>query len=222
VRPQLIVIGCSLGGLEAIESILGVLPPTMPAIAIVQHRLPGDEDRLTRLLRSHSRMPVVEPDDKTPITPGHIYVAPADYHMLIEPGWISLSIDAPVKYARPSIDVLFESAARAYGHAVIGVILTGASDDGAEGARVLREHGGTLIVQDPATAVSAVAPRAALALAGADKTRPLVEIPTTLTALCGQRATTEIGVGAAGPTPADGDAPRAPTRPRPRRPSDAR
>ncbi len=213
MKPQLIVIGCSVGGLEAIESILGSLPPTMPSIAIVQHRLPGDEDRLTRLLRGYTRMPVIEPDDKTPITPGHIYIAPADYHMLVEPGWISLSIDAPVKYARPSIDVLFESAARAYGKAVIGVILTGASADGAEGARILREHGGMLIVQDPATAVSAVAPRAALQLAGADKTRPLSEIPGTLATLCGVRSGTEAGVG---------DARRVPGKPRPRRPSDSR
>ena len=201
----------------------------MPAIAIVQHRLPGDEDRLTRLLRGYSRMPVVEPDDKTPITPGHIYVAPADYHMLVEPGWISLSIDAPVKYARPSIDVLFESAARAYGAGVIGVILTGASDDGAEGARILRQHGGVLIVQDPATAVSAVAPRAALELAGADKTRPLGEIAGTLAILCGVRASTEAGVGAAGPVPAGrggtgggGDGKRSPGKSRPRRPSHSR
>lgn len=185
--PELVVIGCSLGGLEAVQLLLAALPPTMPAMAIVQHRLAGEEDRLTRLLRPHSRMPVVEPDDKTPITPGHVYVAPADYHLHVELGSFALSIDPPVRHARPSIDVLFDSAARAYGVRVIGVILTGASDDGADGAKVLRDRGGILVVQDPATAMSAIAPTAAIARAGADKIRALAEIPATLATLCGMR-----------------------------------
>ena len=187
IRPELVVIGCSLGGLEATQGLLAALPPTMPAMAIVQHRLAGDEDRLTRLLRAHSRMPVVEPDDKTPITPGHVYVAPADYHLLVEVGWFALSIDPPVKHARPSIDVLFETAARAYGHRVIGVVLTGASDDGADGAKAIRDRGGMVVVQDPAGAMSPIAPKAAIARAGADKVRSLAELPATLTTLCGVR-----------------------------------
>jgi two-component system chemotaxis response regulator CheB len=187
IRPELVVIGCSLGGLEATQGLLGALPPSMPAIVIVQHRLAGDEDRLSRLLRVHSRMPVVEPDDKTPITPGHVYIAPADYHLLVEVGWFSLSVDPPVKFARPSIDVLFESAARAYGPRVIAVVLTGASDDGADGAKVVRDRGGMVIVQDPDTAMSPIAPRAALARCGADKVRSLAELPSTLATLCGVR-----------------------------------
>jgi two-component system, chemotaxis family, protein-glutamate methylesterase/glutaminase len=187
LRPELVVIGCSLGGLEAIQGLLGALPPSMPAMVIVQHRLAGDEDRLTRLLRGHSRMPVIEPDDKTPITPGHVYIAPADYHLLVELGWFSLSVDPPVKHARPSIDVLFDTAARAYGARVIGVVLTGASDDGADGAKMIRDRGGTIIVQDPATAMSPIAPKSAIARAGADKVRTLDELPGTLTTLCGVR-----------------------------------
>ena len=187
LRPELVVIGCSLGGLEAIQGLLAALPPTMPAMAIVQHRLAGDEDRLTRLLRTHSRMPVIEPDDKTPITPGHVYIAPADYHLLIETGSFALTVDPPIKFARPSIDILFETAARAYGPRVIGVVLTGASDDGADGAKVLRDRGGLLIVQDPKTAMSPIAPKAALERAGADKVRSLAEIPATLATLCGVR-----------------------------------
>lgn len=169
------------------QQLLAALPPTMPAMAIVQHRLAGEADRLTRLLRPHSRMPVVEPDDKTPITPGQVYVAPADYHLHVELGWFALSIDPPVRHARPSIDVLFESAARAYGTRVIGVVLTGASDDGADGAKAIRDRGGILVVQDPDTAVSAIAPTAAIAKAGADKIRTLAELPATLATLCGVR-----------------------------------
>lgn len=187
LRPELVVIGCSLGGLEALQGLLAALPPTMPAMTIVQHRLAGDEDRLTRLLRVHSRMPVVEPDDKTPITPGHVYVAPADYHLLVEMGWFALTVDPPIKHARPSIDILFETAARAYGPRVIGVVLTGASDDGADGAKILRDRGGMLIVQDPKSAMSPVAPTAAIERAGADKIRTLAEIPSALATLCGVR-----------------------------------
>ena len=188
LRPELVVVGCSLGGLEAIQNLLAALPPTMPAMAIVQHRLAGDEDRLTRLLRAHSRMPVIEPDDKTPITPGHVYIAPADYHLLIEVGSFALTVDPPVKFARPSIDILFETAARAYGPRVIGVVLTGASDDGADGAKVLRDRGGLLIVQDPKSAMSPIAPKAAIERAGADKIRSLAELPSTLATLCGVRS----------------------------------
>jgi len=187
LRPELVVIGCSLGGLEATQGLLAALPPTMPAIAIVQHRLAGDEDRLSRLLRAHSRMPVIEPDDKTPITPGHVYIAPADYHLLVEIGWFALTVDPPVKHARPSIDVLFETAARAYGPRVIGVVLTGASDDGADGAKAIRDRGGLVIVQDPKSAMSPIAPKAAIERAGADKVRPLAEIPSALATLCGVR-----------------------------------
>jgi hypothetical protein len=111
----------------------------------------------------------------------------ADYHLLVELGWFSLSVDPPVKHARPSIDVLFDTAARAYGARVIGVVLTGASDDGADGAKMIRDRGGTIIVQDPATAMSPIAPKSAIARAGADKVRTLDELPGTLTTLCGVR-----------------------------------
>ena len=186
MRPRIVVIGCSLGGLDAIQFLLSELPPTMPAIVIAQHRLAGDPDRLSPLLRNHSPMPVVEPDDKETITPGHVYVAPADYHLHIEDGWFSLSIDPPVLYARPSIDILFESAAEAYGAAVVGVVMTGASEDGALGAKAVVARKGRVLVQDPATALAPIAPTAALKYA-VEKPVPLEHLPARLVAACGIR-----------------------------------
>ena len=200
MRPQIVVVGCSLGGLDAIQRVLTGLPPTMPAVVIVQHRLAGDPDRLTPLVRAYSPMPVIEPDDKSPITPGTVYIAPADYHLHLELSWFSLSIDPPVNYARPSIDVLFESAADTFGAATVGVILTGASHDGAEGARAIVSAGGRLFVQDPATAASPVAPTAALRYA-IERPVTLDDLPRRLVMACGVRPPEQLRAAPA-PAPA--------------------
>ena len=120
---ELIAIGTSWGGLNALEIMLSGLPKNFPLpIVVVQHRHKSSDRTLSDLLNNHSNLPVVEVEDKDAIAPGYVYLAPANYHLLVEPGIFSLSTDDPVCYARPSIDVLFESAADAYGASVIGVI----------------------------------------------------------------------------------------------------
>lgn len=173
----IVVIGASLGGLHAVETLLGGLPASFPRpVAIVQHREAGSDDRLSELLQSHTALPVAEVEDKEPITPGRVYLAPADYHLLIENGNFALSTEPPVWHARPSIDVLFESAAEARGARVIGVILSGANQDGARGLAAVKRCGGIAVVQDPATAESSAMPNAAIATAETDQILPLEEI----------------------------------------------
>ena len=119
---------------------------------MVQHRAPGSDDGFPRFLQGRCRLPLEEVDDKVPIEPGHVYLAPPDYHLLVEPGHFSLSVDAPVRFSRPSVDVLFETAADAYGERLVAVVLTGSNDDGCRGLARVKETGGFVLVQDPATA----------------------------------------------------------------------
>ncbi len=178
---RLVVMGTSLGGLTALETILAGLPAAFPAaIAMVQHRSTESGRGLLTVLQRHSALTIKEPQDKEEIVPGRIYLAPADYHLLIEDGHFSLSTGAPVSYARPSVDVLFESAADAYGRNTIAVVLTGANHDGAYGARMVKEAGGDLIVQDPETAESPVMPRATIAAVKPDEVLPLGRIASAL------------------------------------------
>ena len=189
VRMPLVVIGCSWGGLSALQVILRRLPADLPAaVAIVQHRLPDSPDTLTGLLNRDSTLPVRAPDDKEPIRPGRVYLAAPNYHLLVEPGRFAISIDAPVMYSRPSIDVLFESAARTYGADVSGVVLTGANADGAAGLAEIRRCGGLAIVEDPDTAEIPIMPRSALELAGADEVLPVDQIAGALARMCSERA----------------------------------
>jgi two-component system, chemotaxis family, protein-glutamate methylesterase/glutaminase len=190
-RPELIVIGTSVGGLNALTALLRELPAEMPVpIAIVQHRAVGDAGRLAAVLQDHSRLPIVEADDKMLLCPATVYLAPADYHLLIESrGLVALSTDAPVRSARPSIDVLFETAAEAYGPDLIAVLLTGASADGADGLASVKAHGGWAIVEDPASAECGTMPAAALAATKVDYVVSLPDIGTHLmTILEGSRA----------------------------------
>jgi two-component system, chemotaxis family, protein-glutamate methylesterase/glutaminase len=184
---DLVVVGASLGGLEALTTLLGGLPATMPPIAVVQHRLAEDEDstRLVELLGAHTPLRVIEPDDKTPLDAGTVYVAPSDYHLQIEKGWFSLSTDAPVQFARPSIDVLFETAAEVYGRRVVAVVLTCASIDGVAGAMAVKRHGGRVLVQDPQTARSPVLPQAVVDTGVAQVVAPLADLPRHILAACG-------------------------------------
>ena len=124
------------------------------AVTLVQHRHKDSDHLLRTLLQERSTLRVCEVEDKMPIEHGHIYVAPPNYHLLIEPGYFSLSTDAPVRFSRPSIDVTFASAADSYAHRTVGIVLTGANDDGAEGLRRISDRGGFAIVQDPDTAES--------------------------------------------------------------------
>src|SRR6185295_11534453 len=118
------------------------------------------DGHLLDLLNKHSAMPVVEPDDKDPLEDGHVYLAPPGYHLVVERGFLSLSLDPPVLFARPSIDVLLESAADSFGETAVAVVLTGSNDDGAFGAAAVKRAGGKVVVQDPATARAPAGPLA--------------------------------------------------------------
>nr|WP_199318773.1 MULTISPECIES: chemotaxis protein CheB [Cyanophyceae] len=181
----MVVIGTSLGGLSALKVLLSGLPSNFPvAIAVVQHRHKDSEDMMSSFLQPYVTLPIREVVDKDDLLPGTVYVAPADYHMLVDVGYFTLSIDEPVSYARPSIDVLFESAADVYGEFVIGIILTGANQDGAKGLAAIKAQGGSTIVQEPATAESATMPAAAIATAVVDWILPLPKIAPHLINLC--------------------------------------
>lgn len=182
---DLIVVGASLGGLHALESLFAALSSSfIVPLAIVQHRHRDSDDTLRSVLQRSSALPIYEAEDKQPIAPGAIYLAPADYHLLVERGSFALSTEGPVNHARPSIDVLFESAAAAYGARLIGVILTGASADGAQGLAIMKARGGCTVVQEPSSAECRVMPEAALAATTADHVVPLHEIVPLLTRLC--------------------------------------
>jgi two-component system chemotaxis response regulator CheB len=173
----LIVVGASLGGFHALETLLGGLPRDFPLpVAVVQHRSSDSDELLATLLRRSSRLPIVEVEDKHSITPGEIYIAPANYHLLVEEGHFALSTEGPVQFARPSIDVLFESAADAYRDKVVAVLLSGSNSDGARGMTRVKECGGLAIVQDPASAESSRMPEAAIAATRIDHVLPLSEI----------------------------------------------
>jgi two-component system chemotaxis response regulator CheB len=160
---EIVVVGTSWGGLAALRALAVALPRGFQLpIAAVQHRHKDSDRLLTVLLQERTPLTVCEVEDKQPILPGFLFIAPADYHLLIERGHFSLSTDAPVRYSRPSIDVAFTSAADSYGPRVVGVVLTGANADGAEGLAKIADRGGLAIVQSPATADSPTMPRAAL------------------------------------------------------------
>ena len=169
-RYEAVVVGTSAGGLSALKALLAFVPKDfrMPVV-IVQHFHPLQNDSFIANLNQGCQVPVREAGEKESLEPGMVYLAPPNYHLLIElDRTLSLSVDPKVNFSRPSIDILFETAARAYGAKLIGVILTGANQDGAAGLRTVREHGGLAIVQDPAAAEFPAMPSAALKEAGAD------------------------------------------------------
>jgi two-component system chemotaxis response regulator CheB len=192
VAYELIAIGASWGGLHAVGEVLAGLPADFgPAIVVAQHRSRDSvKGMLTGALGRRTAMPVCEANDKDPVTPGRVHLAPPDYHMLVEDGYFQLSVDAPVSHSRPSIDVLFESVADSYGERAIGVLLTGASADGAAGLLRLRQSGGLTIVQDPAEAERSEMPAAALELDAAEQVCPLASVAPFLLDACGAGRTT--------------------------------
>jgi two-component system chemotaxis response regulator CheB len=174
--------GASLGGMRALSIVLSELDESYPIpIAVVLHRHALSGDMVQRQLRESVRLAVREPEDKQPIERG-IFVAPADYHLLVEPGWFTFSLDAPESYARPSVDALFQSAADAYGAGVQGVVLTGTNQDGALGTAAIGKQGGSVIAQEPNGAEAGAMPQAAIA-AGADLVLPLEAIGAHLRSL---------------------------------------
>jgi two-component system chemotaxis response regulator CheB len=185
---DLIAIGASWGGLQAMGTLLEGIPEEVEQpIVIAQHRSAESmRGVLESLLQRYTWRPVSEPDDKDPITPQQVYVAPRDYHLLVDGGRFALSVEARVQYARPSVDVLLESVAEAYRERAIGIVLTGANADGAAGLAAIKRNGGVAVVQDPRTATMKAMPEAALAAATADAVLPLEEIGPFLYGLCGQ------------------------------------
>jgi len=175
---ELIAIGASWGGLRAVSTLLAALDADAGvAVVVAQHRAPGSPQGLAELLQERTQLTVQEAEDKEAIEHGHVYLAPPDYHLLVERGGgLALSTDDRVQYARPSIDVLFESAADAYREHCIGVVLTGLNEDGAAGLARIKELGGVAIVEDPRTAERSEMPAAALAATNADVILPLAEI----------------------------------------------
>lgn len=194
---EIVVIGTSWGGLNALSTVVAGLPATFALpIVVVQHRSPDAPGMLAELLQSRTRLTVVEVDDKAAFIGGHVYIAPANYHLLVEDGFFSLTTDAPVRYSRPSIDVMFASAADEYGRRAIGIVLTGANEDGALGLRRIADRGGYTIVQDPATAESPVMPRAALRLVPRARVVPLERIAGHLVTIAPPRPPVRGRVGA--------------------------
>jgi len=185
---RLVAIGCSWGGLAALSRILDALPRRLDAaIVVAQHRGP-EESRLQTMLDGRSQLPVHEAEGKDELRGGSVFLAPPGYHVLVEPGRLALSTEAPVNHARPSLDVLFETAADAYGHDCVGVVLTGASADGAAGLQRICDAGGVAIVQQPETAERREMPEAALLAVPSARVLPLDEIPDAIAALCGAAA----------------------------------
>jgi two-component system chemotaxis response regulator CheB len=187
MRVELVAIGASWGGLNAVERVLGALPRDFgAAVVIAQHRkADSDDGRLTKLLAARCKLGVCEAEDKQALDPGTVLVAPADYHMFVEPGSVALSLDSQVHFSRPSIDVLLGSAADAYGPRAAGVVLTGANADGAVGLAKIAARGGVAIVQDPDTAERREMPDAALWATPEARVMALEEIGPALVALAG-------------------------------------
>ena len=183
---DLVAVGASWGGLDAVSGLLETLPDEIDVpIVLVQHRSADSMRRgLEDLLDLRTSRTVCEAGDKQRIEPRHVYVAPPDYHLLVEDGSLALSVDERVQYARPSIDVLFETVADTYAERAIGIVLTGANEDGAAGLARIKERGGVAIVQDPNDALRATMPAAAIAATSADAIIPLAEIGPFLYGLC--------------------------------------
>ena len=180
-RYDLVVVGTSTGGLHALTRLLATLPGNyrLP-IVIVQHRSKDSDERLSDLLRVASPIPLCEAEDKLPLAGPGVYLGPPDYHLLVEPDSMALSTEEPVAFSRPSIDVLFESAAYSHGGAVIGVLLTGANQDGTRGLKEIKEHGGYVIVQDPLSAESQFMPEHAIKHVAFDRVLRLEQIALEL------------------------------------------
>jgi two-component system chemotaxis response regulator CheB len=193
-RIDAVVIGASAGGIEALTVLLPALAPRlMPPVFIVLH-LPRDKPSvLAEIFAPKCAVPVREAEDKEAVAPGTIYFAPNNYHLLVDQGpQLSLSADDPVHHSRPSIDVLFESAAEIYGSRLLGIILSGANEDGACGLAAIHDAGGVTIVQSPETARAPNMALSALKLRPADQVPPLDEIAQILRTLDTMDARREV------------------------------
>ncbi|MFT3705352.1 MAG: chemotaxis protein CheB [Agriterribacter sp.] len=163
-KYKAVVIGTSAGGLSALSVLLeSLLPDYSVPLIIVQHRSKDQKNLLEEVLQQKTMLPVQQAEEKEKIMPGFVYIAPPDYHLLVElDQTFSLSADEPVNFSRPAIDILFETAADAYREELVGIILTGSNADGAAGIAAINKNGGLTIAQDPSEAVFTEMPKAAI------------------------------------------------------------
>lgn len=180
-----IAIGASAGGVEALSTLLPALPMRLAVPVFVVLHLPrGRDSLLVEIFGPKCVVPIVEAEDKQPAVPGTVYLAPPDYHLLVEEGRsLALSVDEPVHFSRPSIDVLFESAAEVYRERLLGIILTGGNEDGAAGLDAVRRAGGLTAVQRPDSAYASLMPLSALKRVPADFVLDLEEMANGLRSL---------------------------------------
>ena len=184
---RLVVVGASLGGVTALTTLLSKLPTTFSLpLMIVLHISDNDESSLAEVLSYRSALPVEQGEPWVTIEPGHVYVSPADYHMLVEKDFtISLSLEEKINYSRPSIDVLFESAAHSLPAEIIGVLLTGSNSDGAKGIKAIHDAGGMTLVESPDTAFCRTMPASALELCTPNYVIPVSLMAETLCFITG-------------------------------------
>jgi two-component system chemotaxis response regulator CheB len=189
---EAVVIGCSAGGLSALKVVLAGLPRGVDAaFIIVAHTPPDGVNLLPQLLDSHCALSVTEAIEREPVVPGRVYIAPPNYHLLIEADrTFALSVDDRVCHVRPAVDVLFLSAADVYREHLMGVVLTGANSDGAQGLKAVKNAGGMTLVQDPATAYAESMPLAAIATGAADHVLALQDISVRILMHCALRRST--------------------------------
>lgn len=181
-RVQAVAIGASAGGVEALLQLLPALPAGLRAPVFVVQHLPRERPSLlVEIIAPRCAVPLQEAQDKLPVESGNVYFAPPDYHLLLDEGpRLALSIDAPVHYSRPSIDVLFQSAAELYGDTLLGLVLTGGNQDGSDGLAAVRAAGGITAVQHPADAQMPLMPESALARGPVDFVLPLARLAALL------------------------------------------
>jgi two-component system chemotaxis response regulator CheB len=179
---DIIVIGCSMGGLAALEELLSELSFDLSVpIVVVQHISPDSENYMVTLLNEHCALQVQEVDEKERLRPGVVYIAPPNFHVLLEKDKsCTLSVDEKVNFSRPSIDVLFETAAYCCGNKAVGIVLTGGNKDGAEGLKKIKKAGGLTIVQDPGEAEVCIMPEMAITIANPDFVLTLKQIAVML------------------------------------------
>lgn len=186
-RVDLVVIGASSGGLDMLIKLLKKLPAhyAIPTVAVL-HQRPNRSSGVPDMLSKYTHLQVQEPDDKQGIEAGHFYVAPPNYHLLVDSEKVfSLSLDAPVNFCRPSIDMTMESAADVYQDRLVGCVLTGANSDGAEGLSYIKKKGGYILVQDPQEATVDSMPKAAIAAADVDEVLNINQIADRLSLFAG-------------------------------------
>ena len=179
-KYKVVIVGGSAGSLEVLLQIIPNLQVLNDfALVIVLHRKNGDDTTLEELFSLKTSIPVREVEDKTPLVSGNIYIAPADYHLLFEKsGVLSLDISEKINYSRPSIDVSFESVAEAYEKEVLAILLSGANADGTDGLKVIKQFGGTVIIQNPKSAAMPFMPQNAISNLEPDAVLNVEEIAT--------------------------------------------